>query len=430
MKNFKNQFLLFVLIMIAVLVIFWNAGSKFEFSRRNITYYNDQMHRIEEEYLNGVSEETLEEEYDCRIVLSKRLDDPELAELYGLRAFVLDFTPEGEYLGKVAWLDDYNSYHRNRNEYFRIALTVWIVLFILGSLLFIYLYISSVKPLDDLIRFSRKISKGNFDEPLPMNKNIMFESFAEALDIMREELKESRMREAEGEKARKELITQLSHDIKTPLSIIKATSEVLEIKLKRKDDENDPELKENLEKLRLISQKTDLVSALMTNVMHSTLDELEHIDVNVTEENSVLIEDMLVSLKNYGNIILDDHISPCLIYMDKIRMEQVIDNIVGNSYKYAKTDIHVRFGQTEEIMMPDGTKGVFVKTVIHDSGPGVSEDDLPLLSEKYYRGKNASHIGGYGLGMYLVRLYMEKQGGGMEYYNDNGFTVELLLKKV
>ena len=141
MKNFKNQFLLFVLIMIAALVIFWNAGSKFEFSRRNITYYNDQMHRIEEEYLNGVSEETLEEEYDCRIVLSKRLDDPELAELYGLRAFVLDFAPEGEYLGKVAWLDDYNSYHRNRNEYFRLALTVWIVLFILGGLLFIYLYI-------------------------------------------------------------------------------------------------------------------------------------------------------------------------------------------------------------------------------------------------------------------------------------------------
>ena len=59
-----------------------------------------------------------------------------------------------------------------------------------------------------------------------------------------------------------------------------------------------------------------------------------------------------------------------------------------------------------------------------------SRDDLPLLAEKYYRGKNASNKSGYGLGMYLCKTYMNKQGGGMEYYNDNGFVVELLLRKV
>ena len=80
--------------------------------------------------------------------------------------------------------------------------------------------------------------------------------------------------------------------------------------------------------------------------------------------------------------------------------------------------------------MADGKRGSFIKIRIRDHGPGVDKDDLPLIAEKYYRGKNASGNPGYGLGMYLCKMYMSKQGGGMEYYNDNGFVVELLLRKV
>jgi K+-sensing histidine kinase KdpD len=80
--------------------------------------------------------------------------------------------------------------------------------------------------------------------------------------------------------------------------------------------------------------------------------------------------------------------------------------------------------------MPDGKKSRFLRITIKDSGPGVAPEELPLLVEKYYRGSNAKEQNGYGLGMYLVKWYMEKQGGGMEYYNDDGFTVDLLVKKV
>ena len=50
-------------------------------------------------------------------------------------------------------------------------------------------------------------------------------------------------------------------------------------------------------------------------------------------------------------------------------------------------------------------------------------------SDLYYRGKDVKDKTGYGLGLYLVKWYMEKMGGGMEYYNDNGFVVELMVKK-
>ena len=81
-------------------------------------------------------------------------------------------------------------------------------------------------------------------------------------------------------------------------------------------------------------------------------------------------------------------------------------------------------------MLEDGSKIEFVKVIIKDSGKGVSDEDIPLIAEKYYRGKNTGEQNGYGLGLYLVKCYMDRMGGGMEYYNDNGFTVELLLKKV
>ena len=107
-----------------------------------------------------------------------------------------------------------------------------------------------------------------------------------------------------------------------------------------------------------------------------------------------------------------------------------MDNIIGNSYKYAGTDIHVKFEEVKDSAPTGERQGSFIKVTIRDSGAGVPEDELPLVVEKYYRGKTVKEKQGYGLGMYLVNNYMEKQGGGMQYYNDNGFVVELFVKKV
>ena len=162
----------------------------------------------------------------------------------------------------------------------------------------------------------------------------------------------------------------------------------------------------------------------MGNVFQATMNELEQIRVNPTEESSVWIETCFMNLKHYGRIIMDNRIPRCLVRMDKLRMEQVIDNVVGNSHKYAGTDIHVSFDETRD------ASNTFIRVRISDSGPGVDEDELPLITEKYYRGTAAKDKSGYGVGMYLVKSYMEMQGGGMEYYNDKGFVVELYVKKV
>ena len=442
MNYFSKIVTVYVLMMMAVLILFVRYNSKFVYNGRDIIYYNDQLHSIEKEYGEGQDEQALEDKYGCQIVLSKEVNNEELAYLYSKNAFVLDLAPNGDYIGKVAWLDMQENFNEARNSFFMAAVMLWAAVFAGGCLTFIIFYFSFIKPVSAMKSFSEQIAKGNLDDTIPMHKNNLFGGILEALDIMREELKISRQKEIEAEVARKEMVTQLSHDIKTPVAIIKATCEVMELKSRRRLDiinsdgagavnsEEVKELTDNIEKVETITRKSHTITEIVNNMIHATLEELDKIEINVQEENATLIEDYFKSLKDYGNIILKNNINPCLIYMDRLRMEQVIDNVVGNSYKYAGTDIEVSFDEISDVLMSEGSKGAFIKIKIKDSGEGVSEDDLPLLAEKYYRGANAKEGNGYGLGMYLVKNYMDKQGGGMEYYNDNGFVVELLLKKV
>ncbi len=442
MKSLRRIFISFTIFMIIIFILFFNQSRKMDFGKRDIVYYNDLLHQVSLDIENGVAESDVEDKYTCRIILSKELDDPELSKLYATGALVLDLNVNGEYVGKVAWNDREETYNHTRYQVLKVAVLLWTAVLCCGYLLLLYMYSVFIKPIEELKDFATDIAKGELDKPLPIRKTNMFGSFVEGFDLMREQLKLSIGRERSSEIARKELIQGLSHDIKTPLAVINATCEVLELKYTRKikelssapskgaNDSHISECTDTLEKIRTISDKTGTVSALISDVMHASLEDMEKIDINVTEESSLILEERIKSLSSFGNIILKNHIHPCLVYMDRQRMEQVLDNVIGNSAKYAGTDITVSFSESEGVPLENGKNCSYIKIRIRDNGPGVDKDDLPLIAEKYYRGKNATDKSGYGLGMYLCKMYMNRQGGGMEYYNDNGFVVELALRKV
>ena len=321
-----------------------------------------------------------------------------------------------------------------RDQTFKYQLIMWGTMLITGYLLLFVIYNLELKPIIELQDFAAEIAKGNLDVPLPMRRYNSFVEFTESFDIMREELKASKQREIEADNAKRQLMAELSHDLKTPVATIRATCEVLQMQIamaKKKEEGTVPEYIKGLEeKIGYITNKAEVINELMQTVLHAAIDDLKEVTIKPVEVESMVIEDLFMSLTEYGKIVLDDHIPECLVYMDKLRMEQVIDNIVGNSYKYAGTDVHVSFDETDDIPGPDGKNQRFIKVIIRDEGPGVPEDDLPMIVEKYYRGGNSKEKSGYGLGMYLVNLYMERQGGGMEYYNDKGFVVELMVRKV
>lgn len=350
---------------------------------------------------------------------------------------------------KKIWSNMNDNFINGREQILHYLVVFWVIVLIIGYILIGVIYITQIKPVLEMENYASEIAKGNLDTALPIHRVNLFGGFTESFDLMREELKAAKERELAAEHAKRELVAELSHDLKTPVATIQATCEVLDMKY-RKNQQNledrlkeagtgedkariEADIKENesmLEKVGFISGKSDTINTLVQNVFRATLDDMDEIKVDPVEADSRIIENYFSGLTDYGNIILENHISECLVYIDKLRMEQVVDNVVGNSFKYAGTDIHVYFEELKDVPAKNGAKISFIKIRIKDDGPGVPEEELPLVVEKYYRGSDVKEKNGYGLGLYLVKWYMEKQGGGMEYYNDNGFVVELLVKKV
>ena len=111
-------------------------------------------------------------------------------------------------------------------------------------------------------------------------------------------------------------------------------------------------------------------------------------------------------------------IPECMIYADKLRLQQVFDNIFANSYKYADTDITVS-------AEPDERR---LAIVIEDRGGGVSENELPLLKEKFKRGGNTKNIGGAGLGLYISDRFMTEMKGELVIENgQNGLKIIVFI---
>ena len=417
LKKFIIAFAVFMAIVMAVFLIGIRSVGE---SERDIIDYNLTVHQIQNDLMKGIPSETVEENYDCIIILDTALENEKVAECFKRGDLVMDLSLNGEYAGKVSFPDDYNKIKESKNSISRLFIICWGAILIGGFVLFAALYVLYIKPMNELERFSVQIANGNLSEPIPMNRANMIEGFVSAFDMMREQLIESKEREMASEKARKSLVTDLSHDIKTPVSVIKAACEMLELKIGKNKSLEENEKADAIGKITVISDKAETINSLMSNVMHYTLEELEELKVNVKDENTQEVTRIFSNLMGYDNIVMDNEIKPCIVKVDKLRLEQVIDNVVGNSNKYAGTDIHVDFSEAEND---------FIKIRIRDDGPGVKEDELPLLTEKYFRGSNSEEQTGYGLGLYLVKWYMDKMGGGMEYYNDNGFVVELFLKK-
>ena len=375
---------------------------------------NTRAYDISRELSSGKAPEDIEDRYECEIVLLS--EDTYEAEnnLFIREGYsVFDYKDGDTIRGKIAIAAREEEYASRRNNEKLILLLILSGALLLGlGILFVVWYLF-VRPFSDLKIFAEHVSKGNLELPLKMRKHNYFGAFTESFDRMREELKKASDRENEANRSKKELVAELSHDIKTPVATIKATCEVMEVKYK------DPDV---LEKVDVIKAKANSVDQLIDNMFKATLEDLEELKVEPVEENSKILSDMISELRFYGSVETKNEVPECLILADKLRLEQVIDNIAGNSFMYAGTPIEIEFSSQ------DGE----VHVLFMDRGPGVPEEEISLLTSKFYRGSASSGKDGSGLGLYLASIFMERMGGGLEVRNRDGggFVVEIVLKKV
>lgn len=408
--------IIYTIVILVSGILLWNKIDSQKAYSIDMLDLNTKRDEIEEKLLSGADIASLENEYDCRIVLVAD-DGYESLNNYFIKEgmSVFDYFEDGAIAGKIAFNARAEEYAaRTRNSQMQLVI-VLVVIYALGIGLMFIIWYFYIRPFNKLSAFASSVSKGNLDVPLNMDRHNYFGAFTESFDRMREELKASSEREAAANRSKQELVAEISHDIKTPVATIKATCEVMEVKYKDADVQ---------EKVSVIKSKATSVEQLIDNMFRATLDDLDELKVTPREESSLIIEDMLGDLKFYGTVEQKGSVPECLIRVDKLRLEQVIDNIAGNSFKYAGTALEVEYK----------TDSDNIRVIMSDRGPGVPEDELAMLTTKFYRGSEASDSGkdGSGLGLYLASRFMEKMGGGLELHNreGGGFIAEIVIRKV
>jgi len=415
-------------IVISIIGVFLCLGIALGLSLRgisthkvNITDVNDVLMTVEDNW-NGDLKEMFQDvkDYGFDFVIVDNNGNTIIASSEGLNETlqeaiknmdtIVDIDIDKETVGKlIIYNNTENQIGEVKNK---IALCFIVCFIILLGITIVYLsYLNEkiMKPFQKLQRFAGNVAAGNLDMPLVMDKGNAFGAFTESFDIMREELLKAKESEKKANKSKKELVASLSHDIKTPLASIKVMSELMAVQATQEKQRA---------KLDNIWKKADQIELLTTNLFHSTLEELNELKVVSTEEESNILREMIDSA-DYNHKVKAFTILGCIIKCDKLRMQQVIDNIISNSYKYAGTEIEI----TSEV------KDEFLQIHIHDNGDGVSEDELTLVITKYYRGKNSNGKTGSGIGLYVSKYFMEKMEGRLILKNtEEGFLVTICLK--
>ncbi|AWE08798.1 sensor histidine kinase [Lysinibacillus sp. 2017] len=326
------------------------------------------------------------------------------------RDTVIDLKQNNEIVGKIIIRNNEQEIvEQMKNELVTSISLIFGLLMIISILYITFIYKTLLEPFQQLQYFAVNVARGNLEIPLNMDKNNYFGAFTESFDLLREELGRARQREYESNRSKKELVATLSHDIKTPVASIKAVSELM--LMQAKDDKV-------IKQVNTIYSKAEQINLLVTDMFHATLEELQQLKLAVTEESSEVLVDMIENV-NFDQQIVYDSMPQCIILMDPVRMQQVIDNIISNSYKYAGTKITIKSRINQG----------YLELHIIDYGPKISAEELPLLFNKYYRGKNVEGKNGSGLGLYISKYFMENMGGQIScYIRDNGFTVVLKIK--
>ena len=147
LKKFIIAFAVFMAIVMAVFVIGIRSVGE---SERDIIDYNLTVHQIQNDLMKGIPSETVEENYDCIIILDTALENEKVAECFKSGDLVMDLSLNGEYAGKVSFPDDYNKIKESKNSISRLFIICWGAILIGGLVLFAALYALYIKPMNEL----------------------------------------------------------------------------------------------------------------------------------------------------------------------------------------------------------------------------------------------------------------------------------------
>lgn len=289
----------------------------------------------------------------------------------------------------------------------RLSSVVFILLFISNCIILShYLSKKIKKPLNQLVKGMEKVKAGEEGVYLDFVAEWEFVEIRDTFNLMMKQLEESRQEKEEMEQKKSQLLLELSHDIKTPLSTIKGYANALESDLV-------PEAKK-MSYYQTIDKKADRVCSLAENMflmlkMENPDFHLQLKQVDICELTRQICAEFYEDILNAGlSLDIDIPETPYYIQADEEAMARVIGNLLSNAGKYNQT------GEQVGVKLSVLEKQVELR--VWDDGEIISEDLQNIIFDPFVRGDKARKTnGGTGLGLSISKVIMEKQRGTLTY---------------
>ena len=294
--------------------------------------------------------------------------------------------------------------NKNFMKYLVIAMAATLI--ITSSLITAWINKDIYKPLKELSAAMQHIAEGDFDYRMTQAREDELGTLFENYEQMRLQLKENEEEKAENEKKSKELVSNISHDLKTPITSIKGYVEGIMDGVADTPEKMDKYIK------TIYNKANDMDKLINELTTYSGIDSNKipyhfHI-INVSDYFSDCVEEVGLDLEsknihlNYTNLAPAD---TCIV-ADPEQLKKVINNIIGNSIKYMGHNNGVI-----DIRILD--EGESVKIEIEDNGKGIPAKDIGNVFERFFRSDASrnSMQGGSGIGLSIVKKIIEDHGG-------------------
>lgn len=294
----------------------------------------------------------------------------------------------------------------SRRLFIDMAIAIMIILIFTSLFLTNWISHGVFAPINQLNIAMQNIAEGNLEYRLPDKDDGEIGDLYRNYEDMRLRLKESTDEKILAEKQNKELVSNISHDLKTPITAIKGYVEGIM--------DGVADTPEKVEKyIRTIYSKANDMDKLINELtVYSGIDSnripYHFHKINISEYFGDCVEEVGLDLEsknielNYSNLVEPS----TLIIADPEQLKRVINNIIGNSVKYLdkpKGEIDIRI--LDEIDS--------IRVEIEDNGKGIAAKDLPQIFERFYRSDTSrnSAQGGSGIGLSIVKKIVEDHGG-------------------
>ncbi len=267
------------------------------------------------------------------------------------------------------------------------------IMVILATLLAIIISKHISSPIEQINRSAKALATGNYETEFHGRGFLEIKELSDTLNTAALEL-------SKVERLRRELMANISHDLRTPLAFIYSYAEMMHDFPQEVTSEQSQTIMDEAKRLTSLVNDILDISSLETGIA-----KLNKIKYNLTESLRKTINRMSEFVKNEGYKLVFEYDKDVYVLADEVKIIQAFYNLLLNAITYS--------GDDKTVIVRQSIKGNMVRIEVIDHGEGINQNDLPYIWERYYKvdKKHKRSIMGTGLGLSIVKKIIEMHNG-------------------